>query len=62
MLVERATTRPVCDALAVVGRHGIPKQVLTDNGKVRGGRVRLDRGTGFLGDEPLLMQLLACVV
>jgi transposase InsO family protein len=34
-LVARATARPVCDALAGAMRtHGIPDQVLTDNGKV----------------------------
>ena len=35
MVVARATARPVCDALAVaMRRHGVPEQVLTDNGKV----------------------------
>ncbi len=39
MLVERATTRPVCEALlAAMRRHGIPEQILTDNGKVFTGR------------------------
>jgi transposase InsO family protein len=39
MLVERATTRPVCEALlAALRRHGIPEQILTDNGKVFTGR------------------------
>jgi transposase InsO family protein len=34
-LVVRATARPVCQALAeAVARHGIPDQILTDNGKV----------------------------
>jgi len=34
-LVARATARPVCDALAHAMRaHGVPDQVLTDNGKV----------------------------
>ncbi len=34
-VVARATARPVCDALALaMGRHGVPDQVLTDNGKV----------------------------
>jgi transposase InsO family protein len=42
-LVRRATARPVCDALAEgLRRHGIPDQVLTDNGKVFTGRF----GTG----------------
>lgn len=34
-LVVRATARPVCDALAHAMRvHGVPDQILTDNGKV----------------------------
>jgi transposase InsO family protein len=34
-VVERATARPVCDALALaMARHGVPEAVLTDNGKV----------------------------
>ena len=34
-VVERATARPVCDALAASMRaHGVPEQILTDNGKV----------------------------
>ena len=34
-LVARATAKPVCDALAWALRtHGVPDQVLTDNGKV----------------------------
>jgi transposase InsO family protein len=34
-LVERATARPVCDALLYAMRiHGVPNQILTDNGKV----------------------------
>ncbi len=38
-LVERATTRPVCEALrAAMQRHGVPEQILTDNGKVFTGR------------------------
>ena len=38
-LVRRATARPVCDALAEgLRRHGIPDQILTDNGKVFTGR------------------------
>ena len=33
--VMRATARPVCQALTeALGRHGIPQQILTDNGKV----------------------------
>jgi transposase InsO family protein len=39
-LVERATARPVCDALLeALNRHGIPEQILTDNGKVFTGRL-----------------------
>ena len=38
-LVRRATAGPVCDALlAALRRHGIPEQILTDNGKVFTGR------------------------
>ena len=34
-LLERATARPVCDALgAALARHGVPQAILTDNGKV----------------------------
>jgi hypothetical protein len=33
--VVRATARPVCQALTgALGRHGVPAQILTDNGKV----------------------------
>jgi transposase InsO family protein len=39
-LVARATARPVCDALLeALGRHGVPEQILTDNGKVFTGRL-----------------------
>ena len=38
-LVARATARPVCEALRHALRlHGVPEQVLTDNGKVFTGR------------------------
>jgi transposase InsO family protein len=38
-VVARATARPVCDALlGALHRHGVPEQVLTDNGKVFTGR------------------------
>lgn len=38
-VVARATARPVCDALSKAMRaHGVPEQVLTDNGKVFTGR------------------------
>ena len=43
-VVARATARPVCDALLeALNRHGIPEQILTDNGKVF---------TGKLGRKP----------
>jgi transposase InsO family protein len=39
-LVIRATARPVCDALLEgLARHGVPEQILTDNGKVFTGRL-----------------------
>ena len=39
-LVERATARPVCDALLeALSTHGIPEQILTDNGKVFTGKL-----------------------
>ena len=39
-LVPRATARPVCDALVEgLSRHGIPDQILTDNGKVFTGKL-----------------------
>ena len=44
-LVARATARPVCDALALAMRaHGVPDQILTDNGKVF--TARFGRGPG----------------
>jgi len=51
LLVPRATARPVCEALAQALRlHGVPDQILTDNGKVfssrfgpRPGEVLFDR-------------------
>jgi transposase InsO family protein len=44
-VVERATARPVCDALAWSMRtHGVPREILTDNGKVFTGR--FGPGTG----------------
>jgi transposase InsO family protein len=44
-VVLRATARPVCQALAeVLRRHGVPSQILTDNGKVFTGR--FGRGPG----------------
>ena len=45
LVVARATARPTCDALALaMRRHGVPDQVLTDNGKVFTGR--FGPGTG----------------
>jgi transposase InsO family protein len=39
-LVERATARPVCEALLEgLARHGVPEQILTDNGRVFTGRL-----------------------
>jgi transposase-like protein len=44
-VVERATARPVCDALAwSMSTHGVPQEILTDNGKVFTGR--FGPGTG----------------
>jgi transposase InsO family protein len=44
-VVLRATARPVCRALAeALARHGVPAQILTDNGKVFTGR--FGRGAG----------------
>lgn len=40
-LVPRATARPICDALIDgLSRHGIPEQILTDNGKVFTGKLQ----------------------
>jgi transposase-like protein len=57
--VLRATARPVCQALAgALRRHGVPAQVLTDNGKVFTGRfgkgpgpVMFDRSAGITGSS-----------
>jgi transposase InsO family protein len=39
-VVARATARPVCDALLeALNTHGIPEQILTDNGKVFTGKL-----------------------
>ena len=46
-LTPRATARPVCEAfLAAMRRHGVPEQVLTDNGKVF--TARFGRGSGLV--------------
>jgi transposase InsO family protein len=45
LVVARATARPTCEALALaMRRHGVPTQILTDNGKVFTGR--FGPGTG----------------
>jgi transposase InsO family protein len=45
LVVPRATARPVCDALALaMRRHGVPNEILTDNGKVFTSRFGLHRG------------------
>lgn len=45
VVVKRATARPVCDALAqAMRRHGVPDQILTDNGKVFTGRFGPGKG------------------
>jgi transposase InsO family protein len=39
-LAHRASARPVCEALLeALSRHGVPEQILTDNGKVFTGRL-----------------------
>lgn len=44
-VVERATAKPTCDALAFAMRtHGVPEEILTDNGKVFTNR--FGKGTG----------------
>lgn len=44
-VVERATARPVCDALLeAMRRHGVPEGILSDNGKVFTGRFGPHRG------------------
>jgi len=63
-LMPRERTQPVCDAFAAaIRRHGVPQQVLTDNGKVFTGRfahppveVLFDRICRENGIEHLLTQ------
>ena len=63
-LMPRERTQPVCDAFAdALRRHGVPQQVLTDNGKVFTGRfaqppveVLFDRICRENGIEHLLTQ------
>ena len=48
-VVERATARPVCDALLeAMRRHGVPEAILSDNGKVFTGRFGAAQGGGAL--------------
>ena len=40
-LVRRATAQPVCDALLLaLRRHGVPEEILTDNGRVFTGKTK----------------------
>ena len=51
-VVERATSRPTCDALALAMRAwGVPEQVLTDNAKVFTGRFGPSAGGEVLFDR-----------
>lgn len=67
MLVRRATTRPVCEALlAALRRHGCPDQILTENGQsvhwsVRAGRLQLggDVRPGVTGGSALSARIRA---
>ena len=44
-VVERATARPVCDALLeAMQRHDVDEGILSDNGKVFNGRFGLHQG------------------
>jgi transposase InsO family protein len=55
-VVARATARPVCEALlGALARHGVPEQVLTDNGKVFTGRF----GPGGSSSEVLFDRVCA---
>ena len=52
LVVERATSRPTCDALAAAMRSwGVPEQVLTDNAKVFTGRFGPSAGGEVLFDR-----------
>jgi hypothetical protein len=45
-LVVRATAKPVCDALLLaLTRHGVPEEILTDNGRVFTGKHQLKPAT-----------------
>jgi transposase InsO family protein len=55
-VVARATARPVCEALLeALARHGVPEQILTDNGKVFTGRF----GPGGSSSEVLFDRVCA---
>src|SRR5215472_5463763 len=55
-VVARATARPVCEALlGALARHGLPEQILTDNGKVFTGRF----GPGGSSSEVLFDRVCA---
>ena len=55
-VVARATARPVCEALLeALARHGVPEQILTDNGKVFTGRF----GPGWSCSEVLFDRVCA---
>jgi transposase InsO family protein len=55
-VVARATARPVCEALVeALARHGVPEQILTDNGKVFTGRF----GPGGSSSEVLFDRVCA---
>ena len=50
-LVARATAKPVCDALLLaLERHGVPEEILTDNGRVFTGKLQ-NRPTNVLFDR-----------
>jgi transposase InsO family protein len=52
MVVVRATARPVCRALTeALARHGVPGQILTDNGKVFTGRFGRGPGPVMFGPD-----------
>jgi len=63
-LTVRATARPVCDALLqALARHGVPEQILTDNGKVFTGRLRAGSVLGGpFGSLQVLLEALPQLV
>jgi hypothetical protein len=51
-VVARATARPVCDALTeAMGRHGVPENLLTGNGKIFTGRFGINPTSEVLFDR-----------